>query len=178
MALHVRKSYYNPSFGRAMTCDEPLTNIDTREIFKASRLVSTMTGMTVQANKAIVGANAFAHESGIHQDGMLKNKATYEIMDPALIGLKRADSDAGIVMGKHSGRHALKTKLMELGYEMGTEELNELFPRRPQRSPHAHAWGHAESVVRTGQPEARRDQCTAQTNCPRVGQRHIPEPPA
>lgn len=86
MALHVRKQYYNKFFGRPDSSEQSLTNIKTQEIFKSSRLVSSMTGMLVQANKAIVGANAFAHESGIHQDGVLKNRRTYEIMDAESIG--------------------------------------------------------------------------------------------
>ncbi len=87
MALHVRRQYFNPYLGRPEDSQESLTNIDTRQIYKTSRLVSNLTGMLVQPNKAIVGANAFAHESGIHQDGVLKNKLTYEIMDAQLIGL-------------------------------------------------------------------------------------------
>ena len=89
MALHVRKSYFNRHFGRPEDSDLSLTNIKTTEIYKTSRLVSSTTGMLVQANKAIVGANAFAHESGIHQDGVLKNKRTYEIMDAESIGNNR-----------------------------------------------------------------------------------------
>ena len=95
MGLHVRRQYFNPFFGRPAESEEPLTNIDTRQIYKTSRLVSNLTGMLVQPNKAIVGANAFAHESGIHQDGVLKNKLTYEIMDAQLIGL----TDNQIVLG-------------------------------------------------------------------------------
>lgn len=86
MALHVRKSYYNKYMGRPDESAIALTNVKTNEIYKTSRLVSTLTGMVVQPNKAIVGANAFAHESGIHQDGVLKNKRTYEIMDAESIG--------------------------------------------------------------------------------------------
>jgi 2-isopropylmalate synthase len=86
MALHVRKSYYNKYMGRPDESATALTNVKTTEIYKTSRLVSTLTGMVVQPNKAIVGANAFAHESGIHQDGVLKNKRTYEIMDAESIG--------------------------------------------------------------------------------------------
>ena len=92
---------------------------------KASRLISAITGFNVQPNKAIVGANAFAHESGIHQDGMLKNAQTYEIMRPEDVGLVRSS----LVMGKHSGRHAFKKKLEELGYELGDNALNEAFVR-------------------------------------------------
>jgi len=99
MALHVRRQYFNPFLGRPESSLEPLTNIDTTQIYKASRLVSNFTGMLVQANKAIVGANAFAHESGIHQDGILKNKLTYEIMDAQSIGLINNNQ---IVLGKHS----------------------------------------------------------------------------
>jgi 2-isopropylmalate synthase len=101
------------------------TGIDTTHITKASRLVSTITGMSVQANKAIVGANAFAHEAGIHQDGMLKHAGTYEIMTPESVGLHRST----LVMGKHSGRHAFKTKLEELGYELGDNAIQDAFRR-------------------------------------------------
>ena len=101
------------------------TGIDTTKIMKASRLLSAITGFNVQPNKAIVGANAFAHESGIHQDGMLKNAGTYEIMTPESVGLARST----LVMGKHSGRHAFKTKLEELGFKLGDNELNDAFQR-------------------------------------------------
>ena len=125
MALHVRRQYYNPFFGLPPESEAPLTNIKTQEIYKASRLVSNMTGMLVQPNKAIVGANAFAHESGIHQDGVLKNRLTYEIMDAQLIGL----NDNLIVLGKHSGRNAFRTRLRELGFELNDQELNKAFLR-------------------------------------------------
>jgi 2-isopropylmalate synthase len=125
MALHVRRQYYNPFLGRAFDSEEPLTNIDTRQIYKTSRLVSNLTGMLVQPNKAIVGANAFAHESGIHQDGVLKNKLTYEIMDAQLIGL----TENQIVLGKLSGRNAFRSRLRELGYELSENELNKAFVR-------------------------------------------------
>ncbi len=101
------------------------TGLKTEVITKASRLVSTITGFPVQPNKAIVGANAFAHESGIHQDGMLKHAGTYEIMTPESVGLMRST----LVMGKHSGRHAFKTKLGELGFELGDNALNDAFRR-------------------------------------------------
>jgi len=125
MALHVRRQYYNPFLGRPVDCEEPLTNIDTRQIYKTSRLVSNLTGMLVQPNKAIVGANAFAHESGIHQDGVLKNRLTYEIMDAQLIGL----ADNQIVLGKLSGRNAFRTRLRELGFDLSEQELNKAFVR-------------------------------------------------
>lgn len=125
MALHVRRQYFNPYLGRPADSEEPLTNIDTRQIYKTSRLVSNLTGMLVQPNKAIVGANAFAHESGIHQDGVLKNKLTYEIMDAQLIGL----TDNQIVLGKHSGRNAFRTRLVQLGFELSETELNKAFVR-------------------------------------------------
>ena len=102
-----------------------VTGIDTTYITRASHLVSTITGMTVQANKAIVGANAFAHEAGIHQDGVLKLAETYEIMTPQSVGLKRSS----LVMGKHSGRHAFKEKLKELGYELGDNAIQDAFRR-------------------------------------------------
>jgi 2-isopropylmalate synthase len=123
MALHVRRQYFNPFLGRPVESEAPLTNIDTRQIYKTSRLVSNLTGMLVQPNKAIVGGNAFAHESGIHQDGVLKNKLTYEIMDAQLIGL----TDNQIVLGKLSGRNAFRTRLSELGFELSETELNKAF---------------------------------------------------
>jgi 2-isopropylmalate synthase len=125
MALQARKAYYNPYFGRPVESEAPLTHINTQEIYKTSRLVSQSTGIVVQPNKAIVGANAFAHESGIHQDGVLKHRETYEIMDAASIGL----SENQIVLGKHSGRNAFRTRLKELGFELNEEELNKAFQR-------------------------------------------------
>ncbi|MEM9212881.1 MAG: 2-isopropylmalate synthase [Cyanobacteria bacterium P01_F01_bin.150] len=125
MALHVRRQYFNRFFGRPTESEAPLTSIDTRQIYKTSRMVSNLTGMFVQPNKAIVGANAFAHESGIHQDGVLKNKLTYEIMDAQSIGL----TDNQIVLGKHSGRNAFRTRLKELGFELADQELNKAFAR-------------------------------------------------
>lgn len=101
------------------------TGIVTQDIMKASRLLSAITGFNVQPNKAIVGANAFAHEAGIHQDGVLKNAQTYEIMKPEDVGLVRSS----LVMGKHSGRHAFRKKLEELGYDVGDNALNEAFAR-------------------------------------------------
>jgi 2-isopropylmalate synthase len=125
MALHVRRQYFNPFFGRPADSEEPLTQIDTQQIYKTSRLVSNLTGMFVQPNKAIVGANAFAHESGIHQDGVLKHKLTYEIMDAQSIGL----TENQIVLGKHSGRNAFRTRLKELGFELSENDLNKAFLR-------------------------------------------------
>lgn len=102
------------------------TNIDTTQITKTSRMVSAYTGMVVQPNKAIVGANAFAHEAGIHQDGMLKNQQTYEIMRPETVGLNASK----LVLGKHSGRHAFRTRIEELGYtDLDKEELDAAFKR-------------------------------------------------
>lgn len=101
------------------------TNINTEEIMRSSRLVTKITGMTVQPNKSIVGANAFAHESGIHQDGLLKEKSTYEIIRPESIGLHKTK----YVLGKHSGRHAFRTRLVELGYSLSDEEINGAFDR-------------------------------------------------
>ncbi len=125
MALHVRRSYFNPFLGREIDSPTPLTAIRTKEITKTSRLVSNLTGMVVQPNKAIVGANAFAHESGIHQDGVLKNRTTYEIIDAQTIGL----SDNRISLGKLSGRSAVRARLEELGYDLNREDLNEAFAR-------------------------------------------------
>ena len=99
------------------------TNIKTEQLSKTSKLVSTVTGFPVQFNKAIVGKNAFAHEAGIHQDGMLKNAKTYEIMTPESVGV----SESNLVMGKHSGRHAFKQKVIELGYSVGDNAIEEAF---------------------------------------------------
>jgi 2-isopropylmalate synthase len=112
MALHTRPNYLPMG-----------TAIDTQQIYPTSRLVSMITGIMVQPNKAVVGANAFAHEAGIHQDGMLKNPMTYEIMSPATIGL----STNKLVLGKHSGRHALRSHLKDLGYDLSDEELKIVF---------------------------------------------------
>ena len=101
------------------------TGIDTTMLTRASKLVSAVTSFPVQYNKAIVGRNAFAHESGIHQDGMLKNNQTYEIMTPESVGV----SKTSLVMGKHSGRHAFREKLKELGYELGENALEDVFKR-------------------------------------------------
>lgn len=104
------------------------TGINPRHIYMTSKMVEEYTGMHVQPHKAIVGANAFAHESGIHQDGMLKHKGTYEIIAPEDIGFERSN-EAGIVLGKLSGRHALKKRLEELGYEIGNEQVENIFWR-------------------------------------------------
>ncbi len=114
MAIHTRKDIFPFT-----------TGIDTRHITRASRLVQSITGAMVQVNKAIVGANAFAHESGIHQDGMLKHAGTYEIMTPESVGL----SKSSLVLGKHSGRHALKSKLQELGLNLGDNSFEEVFDK-------------------------------------------------
>jgi len=112
MALRVRNQLF-----------EADTNINAEEITRASRLVSSITGFVVQPNKAIVGANAFAHESGIHQDGLLKAKECYEIMTPASVGL----TGHKIVLGKHSGRHALQAKLTEMGFSLTEEQIVSVF---------------------------------------------------
>lgn len=101
------------------------TGIDTTQIYHSSRLLSQITGIVVQPNKAIVGANAFAHEAGIHQDGVLKQRLTYEIMTPESIGLETNK----LVLGKHSGRHAFRERLKALGYELSEEALNEAFKK-------------------------------------------------
>ena len=112
MALRTRRD----SFGLS-------TNIDTSQIYKTSRLVSELTGFSIPPNKAIVGANAFRHESGIHQDGVLKERTTYEIMDARDVGWPSST----LVLGKHSGRHALKTRLEKIGYTLSDEELDRAF---------------------------------------------------
>ena len=114
MALHTR-----PNF---LTAD---TGIKTEYIHPTSRLVSMITGIMVQPNKAVVGANAFAHEAGIHQDGVLKNPMTYEIMKPETVGL----SANKLILGKHSGRHALRSHLKDMGYDLADEELNLVFQK-------------------------------------------------
>jgi len=112
MALYVRKAKAGLT-----------TNIDTTQIARTSRLVTSITGIQVQPNKAIVGANAFAHEAGIHQDGMLKNAETYEIMRPETVGL----TQSRLVLGKHSGRHAFQVRLQELGHPLEGEALDKTF---------------------------------------------------
>ena len=114
MALHTRGSFFD--------CR---TRLNTTHLHRVSRLVANLTGIPVQPNKAVVGAHAFAHESGIHQDGMLKERSTYEIMRPQDVGLDRST----LVLGKHSGRHAFRTRLEELGYHLNSEELARAFAR-------------------------------------------------
>jgi 2-isopropylmalate synthase len=112
MALRTRHDFYGLS-----------TGVNTRLLHPVSRKLSHITGMAVQRNKAIVGQNAFAHEAGIHQDGMLKERSTYEIMRPEDVGLSRTE----LVLGKHSGRHALKQRVTDLGYHLADDQLNRLF---------------------------------------------------
>lgn len=114
MGLSTRNDYYNV-----------IHNIDTKQIYRTSKLVSSLTGVTVQPNKAIVGANAFAHESGIHQHGVLAEKSTYEIMTPESIGL----SQNKMILGKLSGKHAFEEHLKELGYNLDAEEINKAFEK-------------------------------------------------
>ena len=99
------------------------TRLDTTRLYPTSRLVSSITGMHVPRNKAIVGENAFAHEAGIHQHGMLKDASTYEIMKPESVGLSRSN----LVMGNHSGRHAFRERVIQLGFELDDEQLNRAF---------------------------------------------------
>lgn len=117
MALHTRPALFQMQHG-----------VDTTQLARVSRMVSNYTGIPVQPNKAIVGANAFAHEAGIHQDGMLKNQMTYEIMRPETVGM----TASRLVLGKHSGRHALKARLVELGYNLSDDELDQAFARFKQ----------------------------------------------
>lgn len=114
MTLNTRPDFFNVT-----------TGVKTKEIYKTSRLVSRLTGMQVQPNKAIVGANAFAHESGIHQDGVMKNRLTYEIMTPESVGVPSSI----LVLGKHSGRHALGKRMKELGFTVEGKKLDELFEK-------------------------------------------------
>jgi 2-isopropylmalate synthase len=117
MALHTRPQHYRLA-----------TGIDTRQIAGTSRLVAQRTGIVVPPNKAIVGANAFAHEAGIHQDGMLKDQRTYEIMTPEVVGIAKSQ----LVLGKHSGRHAFRTRLLELGHTLTEADLARAFERFKQ----------------------------------------------
>ena len=112
MAIDVRKRYFNAT-----------TGVKTPELYRSSQMLSQLTGKPVQVNKAIVGANAFAHEAGIHQDGMLKAAVTYEIMSPENVGVPRSL----IVLGKHSGRHALEARYRELGYTLTREEIERAY---------------------------------------------------
>jgi 2-isopropylmalate synthase len=114
MALYTRQDFYN--------CH---TDINLQEIYRTSKMVSNLSGMPIQHNKAIVGKNAFAHESGIHQDGVLKERSTYEIMNPEMIGLVQNN----IVLGKHSGRHAFQKRLTELGFSLSKKDLDKAFNR-------------------------------------------------
>lgn len=114
MALRTRKDFYGL-----------YTGVNTEEIYRTSRLVSALTGMPVQPNKAVVGKNAFAHEAGIHQDGVLKERTTYEIMNPVMVGITQSN----LVLGKHSGRHAFRQRLTEMGYMLSQEEVNKAFER-------------------------------------------------
>ena len=113
--MHTRKPFFAPMY----------TSIDTTQLVRTSKMVSSMTSMPVQPNKAIVGANAFAHEAGIHQDGMLKNPLTYEIMRPESVGW----NNTNLVLGKHSGRAALTDRLKQMGYELNKQELDKAFDR-------------------------------------------------
>jgi 2-isopropylmalate synthase len=112
MAVRTRGDYFKVA-----------TGINTRKLYPTSRLVSHVTGIQVQRNKAIVGQNAFSHEAGIHQDGMLKDRSTYEIMNPEDVGLPRTE----LVLGKHSGRHALRQRVQDLGYHLNEEQLQRVF---------------------------------------------------
>ncbi|MDO8568124.1 MAG: 2-isopropylmalate synthase, partial [Dehalococcoidales bacterium] len=112
MAIRTRKDFFDLT-----------TNIETRQIYKTSRLVSELTGFVVQPNKAIIGANAFRHESGIHQDGVIKMPITYEIIDPRAVGIPASS----LVLGKLSGRHAFKERLAELGYSLSEADLSRAF---------------------------------------------------
>ena len=114
MALDTRKRYYNVT-----------TGLKTEELYRSSQLLCELTGKPVQVNKAIVGANAFAHEAGIHQDGYLKERSTYEIIDPKTVGVP----ETKLVLGKHSGRHALKSRCADLGFVLSKEELDAVYLR-------------------------------------------------
>src|SRR5262249_9794668 len=114
MAMHTRRDVYQVT-----------TNIVTTEIFKTSRLVTNLTGILVQPNKAIVGANAFAHSSGIHQDGVLKERTTYEIIDPKDVGI----NESKIILSPRSGRHGVRHRLGELGHAFDDEQFERIYHR-------------------------------------------------
>ena len=114
MALHTRRDFYDAE-----------TNINTKQIYRSSKLLSNITGVPIPPSKAIVGANAFAHESGIHQHGVIANAQTYEIMNSMDVGIPQNT----MVLGKHSGKHALREKLISMGYELTDEELESVFTR-------------------------------------------------
>ena len=120
MAIHTRAGFFSEQSDVSA-----LLNINTREIFKTSQLVSRLTGFVIQPNKAIVGANAFAHESGVHVDGMLKEKSTYEIMTPETIGL----SGSRVVLGRHTGRHGFVDRCKQLGFKLSNAELENAYKR-------------------------------------------------
>lgn len=156
MSLYTRPSFYHLN-----------SRIATQEIHRTSDMVSRYTGMVIQPNKAVVGANAFAHEAGIHQDGVLKNKRTYEIMDASTIGLNQTRQ--GLVLGKHSGRHALRTRLEEMGYHLDRTALNEVFTRFKQLSDKKKDVSDADIEALVGdeiyQPEETWALETVQVNC-------------
>src|SRR5258706_11022308 len=114
MSMRTRQDYYKIG-----------TRIDCAKIYPTSRMVSSLTGLAVQRNKAIVGENAFAHEAGIHQDGILKYRETYEIMDPAAVGIPKTS----LVLGKHSGRHAFRDRIQQMGYTVGDEQIEAAFEK-------------------------------------------------
>ena len=114
MALHTRKDFYGAE-----------TGVNTRQIYRSSKLLSNITGVPISPSKAIVGANAFAHESGIHQHGVIANAQTYEIMNSVDVGIPQNT----MVLGKHSGKHALREKLASMGYEISDQEMEKVFAR-------------------------------------------------
>src|SRR5204862_1651078 len=114
MALRTRQEFFGVD-----------SRIDTTQLYQISRLVSSYTGMLVQPNKAVVGANAFAHASGIHQDGILKERTTFEIMDPHDVGIM----ESKIILSARSGRHALQHRLSELGYDFAEEQIDKVYAR-------------------------------------------------
>lgn len=156
MALHTRRSYFHLN-----------TNIVTEEIHKTSEMVSRYTGMVIQPNKAIVGANAFQHEAGIHQDGVLKNRENYEIMRAATVGKDLIDK--GLPLGKHSGRHAVSDRLSELGYNLDKATLQEVYERFMQLSDRKKEVSNADLEAIAGdvmyQPEETWALQAVQVNC-------------
>jgi len=120
MAIHTRADFFRSDQGRPLQ-----TNINTREIYRTSQLVSRLTGFVIQPNKAIVGVNAFAHEAGVHVDGILKERRTYEIMTPESIGL----GGSRMVLGRHTGRHGFSQRCKQLGFELSDAELEQAYQR-------------------------------------------------
>jgi 2-isopropylmalate synthase len=147
MALHTRAAYFGVG-----------TGVETRELMRSSRLVAAASGMEIPANKAIVGANAFAHEAGIHQDGMLKHRSTYEIITPELVG----HEGMMLVLGKHSGRRAVRRRLEELGHQLGDDAFLFLFQRFKELAERKKTIGERDLLLLLADDEVPRPRAAAE----------------